>query len=110
MKYNRRQFIKLTAGVIAAITLPSISKEPEGFDFDPNCQYGEFLTITDWNDENVAITKNQLVKQIRAIVPRKYCSSRTIKFIYKDPTYTTQSDALYYRGTIGWKYTPDENR
>ncbi len=106
MKVNRRSFLKLTCAVLASATVPSIAEVNKYPDFDHRKQYGDYVYITDWEDETLKVARKLLVKQIRGFIPPKYCNTTFIKFIYKEPGFGGSSDPLSQVGFVGWKYIP----
>lgn len=104
MKQNRRQFLKLTAAVVAGMAVKLPGEVQPGF--DPKVMYGDFVTLTDWNDADVNIAYEQILAQVRKTVPLKYRNTNTITFIFKPLGSCGTIDPMDQRGIVGWKYKP----
>ena len=86
MKVNRRSFLKLTVAVLVNVTVPSIALDIEKYpNFDPEKQYGNYVFVSDWEDETLDTARRLLVKQIREFIPTKFCGIENIKFIFNTP-------------------------
>jgi len=80
--------------------------------FNPRVQIGGFEwfmppTIGARQPDRYKATERAEQAASRA-VPRKYLELRLVEFTITDPVDPTQHDPLGERGTVSWKYTPEE--
>lgn len=86
--------------------MPSVCDVKECPDFEPNKQYGDYVCVTDWENETLEFARKMLVKQIRSFIPTKYCNKKNIKFIYSKIGNSGTADPLNQIGyVVGWKYS-----
>ena len=123
MKLNRRSFLKLTASIVATLTIPSIAKDkklssiglPEVESlptFDPEKQY---VFVPNWDEESMEFARKELTNQIRLFLPPEFCNEKHIQFTYKSMKnefrdlyeFRGLGQTCFGGGLIGWKYTPE---
>lgn len=74
------------------------------YGFDPNSQYGDYVTTTAFIDRELMFEASHIIiPKIRDVIPPKF--RRNIEYIIANP-YPGASDPLSQVGHIGWLYRP----
>ena len=98
---NRRQFIQALGLVLLSTQIPICQKEYP--DFNPNCQYGDFVYVSEKIDSGLLKDIQEgFDAQISENIPPSY--RKKIKWFVNEP-----GAGIFYPfqqyGSVGWKYT-----